>query len=33
MYDLGEKKKKNKMVEAATWWAGDATVIIWKSKV
>ena len=27
------KKKKNKMVEAATWWAGDATVIIWKSKV
>ena len=32
MYDLGGKKK-NKTVEAATWWAGDATVIIWKSKV
>lgn len=27
------EKKKNKMAEAATWWAGDATVIIWKSKV
>lgn len=28
-----KNKNKNKMVEAATWWAGDATVIVCKSKV